>query len=431
MTSLPTWVTPFVEQVEAQSATPAWLQTVRQQGLARFANEGWPTSRLEAWRHTSLALLDSKQYQLAEAFDAKALVESCKNNEQAYWLVFVDGQFAADLSSTDMPTGVSLRSVAEVCANEPTALETIYGQADDGFSPDALNLGLAQDGAFVRVSRAVQVEKPIHLVFVSGPGNCAAFTRNFIALEAGAHATVVEHYISADDFSGLSNAVTRVWTDRDANLVHFKLQTQSENAVHLASIDAEQEQNSYYESHSFSFGAQLARTNITTRFNGERCHTLLNGLYYTNERRHVDHYTQIHHAVPNCTSHEYYRGIMADRGRGVFSGRIVVHKGADGTDAIQRSDSLLLSKMAKADSKPELEIYADDVKCAHGATVGQIDEDSLFYLRSRGLDREDAFNLLIYAFAAEVLERVQSEALRQRATAGIQSRLPGASQLGE
>lgn len=427
MTTLPTWVNPFFEQASHQAgANATWLTELRQQGLARFATEGWPTNRIEAWRHTSLAAMSKNTYELAAETDASALFTACKNNEDGYWLAFVNGKFNAALSNLDqLEAGLSVDSVAAMLAQNDARLPPIFGSVETGSSPEALNLALAQDGAFIRVQKSVELSQPIHLVFITTDTQSATFTRNFIALEANARATVVEHYISVDEYAGLTNAVTRVWTDKDAHLVHLKLQNQSKQSVHLGAIDVEQEQASHYESHSMSFGARLARTGIETRFNGEHCHALLNGLYYVNERRHVDHFTKIHHAQPNCTSHEYYRGVMADRGRGVFSGRIVVHVGADGTDAIQRSDSLLLSKMARADTRPELEIYADDVKCAHGATVGQIDEDSLFYLRSRGLDHKQAFDILIYAFAAQVLERIESTVLRKRAAAGIRSLLPG------
>lgn len=432
MTSLPTWVNPFVEQVAYQAQSATWLSQLRQQALERFTTEGWPTSRLEAWRHTSLALMEQKSYELAQDSRVAAeLVAASKQDEDAYWLTFINGQFDATASTLETEAGLRLASVAQLLQDEPATLAEIYGDVAQGSSPEALNLALAQDGAYVRVQSGKSITKPIHVVYVNTDAQSATFTRSFIALEAGAQATVVEHYLSTEDYAGLTNAVSRIWTDRDANLVHLKLQNQSAQSVHLAAVDAQQEQSSHYESHSLSFGANLARTAIETHFKGQYCHALLNGLYYVNDRRHVDHYTQIHHAQPNCTSHEYYRGIMADRGRGVFSGRIVVYEGADGTDAIQRSDSLLLSKLARTDTKPELEIYADDVKCAHGATVGQIDEDSLFYLRSRGLNYEQAYNVLIYAFAAQILERIQSEPLRQRAMKGIQNLLPGAKEIGE
>lgn len=435
MTTLPTWVNPFVEQTANQAgADAAWLTELRQQALARFAKEGWPTNRIEAWHHTSLASFEKNSYELSPAANASDLFATCKNDEDGYWMAFVNGQFKPELSNIDaLENGVVIESVATMLADNDARLVDIYGQVDKGFSPEALNLALAKDGAFVRVSQSVKVDKPIHLVFITSDEGeqSATFTRNFVALEANAHATVVEHYLSNEQYQGLTNTVTRIWADQDANLVHLKLQNQSKQSVHLGAIDVEQEQASHYESHSLAFGARLARTGIQTNFNGEQCHALLNGLYYVDGRRHVDHSTQIHHIKPNCTSHEYYRGIMADRGRGVFSGRIVVHEGADGTDAIQRSDSLLLSKMARTDTRPELEIYADDVKCAHGATVGQIDKDSLFYLRTRGLDSKDALDILIYAFAAAVLERIQSDTLRERAAAGIHSLLPDANDLVE
>ena len=434
MTTLPVWVSPFVEQAANQAgAQAAWLTELRQQALARFATEGWPTSRIEAWRHTSLAVMEQKNYALAQSDNTAAdLFAACKQDEDAYWLCFVNGQFNTELSNADTAEkGVRLASVAQLLREESDTLRAIYGQVDMGSSPEALNLALAQDGAYVRVDKAIMVSKPIHVVYITTDAQSATFTRSFIALEAGAHATVVEHYLSVEDYAGLTNSVCRIWTDRDANLVHLKLQNQSEQSVHLAAVDIDQEQSSHYESHSLSFGANLARTGIETHFKGQHCHALLNGLYYVNDRRHVDHFTQIHHEQPNCTSHEYYRGIMADRGRGVFSGRIIVYEGADGTDAIQRSDSLLLSKLARTDTKPELEIYADDVKCAHGATVGQIDQDSMFYLRSRGLSYEEAYDVLIYAFAAQILERIQSDVLRTRATKGIQNLLPGGKQIGE
>ena len=433
MSTLATWVEPFVEQASNQAQNTDWLHSVRAQALERFKNEGWPTNRIEAWHHTSLMTMEKQSYQLAADTDAStALVNEYVHSDIGYWMVFVNGRFQAQLSQlNELPEAVQLTTVAQLLDTDPSALQDIYGKAEDGHSPDALNLALAQDGAFVRVASGLAVELPIHLLFVNTDAQAATFTRNFIALENGAQATVVEHYISTADYAGLTNAVTRVWVDQDAQLAHLKMQNQAEACTHLGSIDAQQEKASHYESHSLSFGAQLARTNIETALKGQHAHALLNGLYYANGRRHVDHATQIHHEQPNCTSHEYYRGVMADRGRGVFSGRIVVYEGADGTDAIQRSDSLLLYKLARADTRPELEIYADDVKCAHGATVGQIDNDSLFYLRSRGLSYEDAFNVLIYAFAAEVLGRIQSDSLRARATAAIQAVLPGAKQIGE
>lgn len=430
MTTLPTWIADFNAQRVAK--TPAWLQGRRQQALERFAQEGWPTNKLEAWHHTSLAAFDNQSFAIAPAqTDVSAQVAQLRNNEAGHWLVFVDGRFNAELSDlTGLPEGVLLSTTAQQLAQDSLDAD-LYGEASEGASPAALNLALAEDGYVLTVAHGQQVSLPVQAVFINTTSEAASFTRNLIRLEAGAHATVVEHHISANDtLSSFSNVVTRAAVARDAKLVHVKLQQESPQASHLAEIVVEQDAASNFESHSFSFGAKLARNNIRTRFNGEHCETLFNGLYYIDGRRHVDHNTVIDHASPNCYSHENYRGILAGMARGVFSGRIVVAEGADGTDAVQRSDSLLLSKLARTDTRPELEIYADDVKCAHGATVGQLDEDNLFYLRSRGIDESDARDLLIYAFAAASLERLDNEALRARAAQGFSALLPGGSVFG-
>jgi Fe-S cluster assembly protein SufD len=225
--------------------------------------------------------------------------------------------------------------------------------------------------------------------------------------------------------------VSRAQVASDARFIHSRLQQESHEAFHLGALEVEQEGKSYFASNSVSLGARLARHDISTRFDGPRAESLLNGVYFANGQRHVDHHTLIAHAQPNCVSHEHYRGILDDRGRGVFRGRILVSPGADGTDAIQRNDSLLLSKRARTDSRPELEIYADDVRCTHGATVGQLNEDSLFYLRARGLDENHARNVLIYAFVLEGLARIEPVTVRRRAAHAVRGLTPGGEMLGE
>lgn len=432
--SLPVWVNDFaVQAAQRPGAALPWLSALRQRALDRFAQEGWPTTRIEAWHHTSLALLEQQSFVPRAQGEAAELVRSVRQQEDGYFLVFVDGRYDASLSAVGaLPAGARLGALSVCIEQDGEWVQSQYGDESQGAATAALNLALAHDGAVLSLSAGTHLEQPVHLVFVSTQGGSASFTRNLIALESGASATVVEHYVGrqADDAS-LSSAVTRLNVARDANLTHLKLQQEAPQDFHLANIEVQQGQGSVFNSHSLSFGARLARNDISTVFNGERCETLFNGLYFVDGRRHVDHNTVINHAQPNCQSREYYRGILADTARGVFCGRVLVGKGADGTDAVQRSDSLLLSKLARADSRPELEIYADDVKCAHGATVGQLDADSLFYLRSRGMTQEDARNMLIYAFAAQSLERIASDGLRRRATAGISALLPGGLALGE
>lgn len=416
-----------------------WLAETRRRALDRFIAEGWPSTRTDAWRHTSLVSLEHEVFSAPDDSVAKrvepelaALVRALRESDAGHWLVFVDGLHAPALSAIgDLPAGVELGSLARMLESDPERVEPHFGRAEDGYSPTALNTAFASDGAFVQVARGVVVEQPIHLVFVSATPRGASHPRNLVVAEAGAQATIVEHHVRFQDSPTLSNVVTRVACAADARITHLKFQQDSEQAVHLARIEASQARGSMFASHSLSFGARLARNDIVTRFDDVGCETLFNGLYHVDGKRHVDHHTRIEHAKPNGTSHEFYRGILDGSGRGVFAGRIVVAPGAMRTDAIQRTDNLLLSRQAEADARPELEIYADDVKCAHGATVGRIDETALFYLRSRAIDEERARNLLTWAFAAESLSRITLVSLRRRARAALLSRLPGGASLDQ
>ena len=434
---------------EASASLPGsgvpWLARLRTQAIERFADEGWPSSRLERWRHTSLLFLNNERFALsAQAADeaagrraltalqavgvsAAAPAGEVGPGEGDHWLVFVDGHHLPSLDQLgDLPAGVTLQSLSTALAANADALEPAFGAANDGGSPTALNAALARDGIVIELPAGAVVQAPIHLVFVGGPSGSASFVRNLVRAGAGAQATIVEHYLSSSpEAATLTIAVTRIEAGADARIEHLKLQQESTASIHLADIGGVQARGSRLASHSLSFGARLARNDIATRFGGEGCETLLNGLYHVDGKRHVDHQTRIEHAAPRGTSHELYRGILDGESRGVFTGRIVVSPGAVRTDAMQRADNLLLSPRAEADARPELEIYADDVKCAHGATVGQIDDESLFYLRTRGLDAGHARNLLTWAFAAEVLERIAIDSLRRQASAAIRAKLPG------
>ena len=443
MSDVDTWLAVFRAQAATLSgAGLPWLAALRQRAIERFADEGWPTSRIESFRHTSLAFLAQQRFVAAQPAGAtpagvqEAVAQLRRDEPGSHWLVFVDGVFVPALSAPgSLPAGAQVGSLSQALARSPERVEAAFGSAGDGASPAALNAALATDGAWIHLPRGVAIEAPIHLVFVAATSGGACHPRNLIAAGAGAQATVIEHYLGVADGTQeaptLTNAVTRIEAGLDARVTHLKLQQESAQAIHLATIDAAQAQGAAFDSHSLSFGARLARNDIVTRFQGEGCETLLNGLFHVDGRRHVDHHTRIEHAHPRGTSREFYRGILDGAARGVFAGRIVVAPGAMRTDAQQRTDNLLLSPQAEADARPELEIYADDVKCAHGATVGQIDEASLFYLRSRGLDEAHARNLLTYAFATEALARIRLAPLRRRAAASIRARLPGGELLEE
>ncbi|RTZ39328.1 Fe-S cluster assembly protein SufD [Candidimonas sp. SYP-B2681] len=433
MSTAQTWVADFAAREPGLAgADVPWLAAMRRRAIDRFAAEGWPTPKIESWRHTSLATLEQQAFLPANEVDAAALAQEVRKGEPGHWLVFVDGKYKPELSDIGvLPAGAQIGTLLQALVDSPDEVQDGFGTESLGSSTAALNLALASDGAVIRLARGVVLEQPVHLLFITASAQAASFSRNLISADTGSQATIVEHYVGQGSSATLTNTVTRAKLAADARITHVKLQQESEQAFHLGALDVEQGKSSVFNSHSMSFGARLARHEIATTFNGQRCETLLNGLYYVDGRRHVDHHTVIGHAQPHGVSREYYRGILTDMARGVFGGRILVSPGADGTDAVQRSDSLLLSRMAKADARPELEIYADDVKCAHGATVGQIDENSLFYLRARGLDEVHARNILTYAFAAQALERIELPSLRQRVAHAIRALLPGGTSLGE
>jgi Fe-S cluster assembly protein SufD len=433
MSAVQTWVDEFQRRaVTLPGARAPWLSACRQRAIDRFAQQGWPHSKQENWHHTSLALLVQQTFETPQVqADSKALLDALRQGEEGHWVVFVDGRHAPGLSQTGaLPDGARIDTLAALLDGGDDDMQAFLGTDADGASTQALNLALATDGAVIRLARGVALDAPVHLVFIASAQG-ASFPRNLIIAAENSQATIVEHYLGAEGAVTFTNAVTRSHLGAGARITHAKLQEEGEQAFHLQAIEATQTKGSVFNSHALSFGARLARTDIGTRFDGDGCETLLNGLYYANGRRHVDHHTRIDHAKPHGTSREYYRGILDGSARGVFAGRIYVAEGADRTDAIQRSDNLLLSRMAEADTRPELEIYADDVKCAHGATVGQINEDSLFYLRTRGYDVAHARNLLTYAFAAEALARIPLEPLRRRAAKAIRARLPGGEMLEE
>ena len=437
MSAVQTWLDDFAgRQQQLPGATLPWLHAMRKRAIDRFAAEGWPSQREEDWRHTSLAPLQQATFNTqvvsASAQQIADQVKALRGEENGHWLVFVDGRYEPSLGQLgSLPAGVRLGTLADALSHEADLVQEVFGNETDGSSVAALNLALTCDGAYLHLARGVALEEPVNIVFVASGDQIAAFPRNLYVAESGAHGNVVEHYVGLDGNVSLTNTVSRMHVAADARLVHTRLQQEAHESFHLAAIDVEQDGKSYFASNSVSLGARIARHDIATRFDGERAENLLNGVYFADGQRHVDHHTLIGHAQPNCVSNELYRGILADRGRGVFRGRILVAPGADGTDAIQRNDSLLLSKLARSDSRPELEIYAEDVRCTHGATVGQLSDESLFYLMARGLDKTHARNVLVYAFVLEGLSRIEPEGVRRRASNAVRALMPGGSMLGE
>lgn len=418
-------------------AREPWVSRARHAALDRFAASGLPTLKDEDWKYTSLALLEKQTFLALPGGAADCLVTPAQvaalapDGLQGHLLVFVDGRHHRGLSRLgSLPAGVAVASLADALESTPAALEEFLLDGTHHTILGELNTAFMSDGAWIHVPRGVEVVEPIHLLFIATAQGAAIHPRNLIVAEEGAHATVIEHYADPDGVASFTNAVTRIVVGRDAAIEHCKLNRQAPEAIHIAGIHAAQGRMSRLASHSVSLGGSLARTDITSSLDAEGAIAELNGLYLAGGRQRVDHHTRIDHARPGGTSREHYRGILDGASRGVFNGRVVVHPGAQRTDAHQANDNLLLSRDAEIDTKPQLEIYADDVKCTHGATVGQLDEAQVFYLRSRGLKDAVARSVLTQAFARDTIERVRAAPLRAYLDGLLVARLPGAMAFG-
>jgi len=410
-------------QFEKASLQPKWLAPVRKAGLASFAEAGFPTLNDEDWRFTNVAPIAKLNFSLAgqaavNGAESKVLDESVFTQLGGHRLVFVNGFFSAKLSNIKPVTGgVRIESLAAALAKDAALIEKHLGKyaqtAKNSFA--AMNQAFFSDGAFVFVPEGVAVTEPVQLIYISSAKQSGEtiLPRNLVIAGANSKLTVVESYVSTGNVAYFTNAVTEILAGDNAAVEHIKLQDEAPSAYHIATIAGEFGRASNVSVHSFALGAKLSRNNIRTKLAGEGLECILNGLYLTKDEQLADHHMIVEHAEPHCASHEYFNGILDDKSKGVFHGRILVRQIAQKTDAKQTNKNLLLSDEATADTKPQLEIYADDVKCTHGATVGQIDQTALFYLKSRGIDRALARRLLTYAFAADVLETIEIEAVRE------------------
>ena len=410
-------------RIEQQAGQPAWLLPLRQAGLAQFSELGFPTLQHEDWRFTNVAPISKLPFKPVfetdcGAITAEAVRQFTFGSLAAHRLVFVNGIFAPERSSIgDLPAGIVVKNLHAALRENASLLEKYLGQLAGGEANGftALNHAFFHDGGFVHVAAGKVLETPVHLLFISTaqePG-ATAHPRNLFIIEDNAQATVLESHVSTADGAYFTNAVTEVLAGANAVLEHCKFQDESLAAYHIAALHAKLGHASNFVSHSFALGAKLSRNNIRTDLAGEGLEAVLNGLYLTKSDQLADHHMVVNHAQPNCASHEYFNGILDNKSKGVFHGRIYVNQIAQKTDAKQTNKNLLLSEDATVDTKPQLEIYADDVKCTHGATIGQLNDESIFYLRSRGLGPDTARQMLIHAFAGEIIERVRHEGARE------------------
>jgi len=430
--SIASFVTAFESFERDSAAPPAWLSRVRKAALQRFCELGVPTVRDEDWRFTNLSRLTRSDYSINVGPADIALADIAPHafaDEGWSRLVLLNGRYCASASELgELPRGVEVMSLAEALVRHGEEVERhLTKHADfDNKALVALNTAFLSDGAFVHVPRGVHVERPIVLLHVNTPSAAPAMShpRTLIVADESSQVSLVESYLGLGDGVSFNNAVTELVAGPNANVDHYKVQRESEAAFHIGSLRIQQARDSKVSSHSLAVGGGLVRNEVHAVLDGEGADCVLNGLYVTHNDQHVDNHLRVEHAKPHCNSWEFYKGILDDRSSAVFTGRIFVHEDAQKTDAKQSNNNLLLSKDARIDTKPQLEIFADDVRCTHGATIGQLDDEAVFYLCSRGIDRDAARSILIYSFAGESLGQIKLEPLRDQLQKTFLERLP-------
>ncbi len=414
-----------------------WVSHARQSAFERFSARGFPSRADEEWKYTEVSAI-SKRISLAPGISSGSpSVETAHyarilTQDTTHLMVFVDGHYSSGLSRIDeLPMGVRLTSLAGLLKAGDKLPESLFDQRHEHTPFTALNNAFATDGAVLDLAPGTVLDTPIYLLFIASGEGASIYPRNIVVAGAHASATVIEHYVGVPDAHSFTNAVTQISLGDSAGLQHYKLAQEGGAAFHVAGIHTEQAAGSRFNSHSFVFGSRLTRNDITSQLNEPECTCTLNGLYLLDNKQHVDHHTCIKHVAPSGTSREYYRGMLEGESHAVFNGKVIVSPYAIKTDAHQANHHLLLSRQAEVDTRPQLEIFADDVKCTHGATVGQLSDDGLFYLRSRGIDMELARSILIYGFFNDIIKRVGVSDLRTRIEHLVLDRLPQGEQIKE
>ena len=421
------------------ASDPAWLRERRTAAIARFVEKGLPTPRDEAWRHTPVAPLTRGGFEPADpaAIPPPAVLEALpREGFRGAHLVFVNGRLSPGLSSLEAgEPGVEVGSLRDLLRSSPGRLEPWLGRAADGRTGafGDLNTAFAEDGAVVIVAPGAILKEPVRIAHVSAGDEAptVAYARTLVVAGRGSECRVLETFASADGRASLANAVTEVVVEDNAFVDRYKLQLEGAQSLHVATLAARLSRDARFSDHSISFGAALSRNDIEVRFEGEGGECVLDGLFVVDGRRVADTHSTVDHAKPHCSSRELYKGVLDGQARGVFNGLVVVRPGAQKTDAGQMNRNLLLSREALVHSTPQLEILADDVKCKHGSTTGQLDPSALFYLRSRGIGEPEARTLLTWAFASDLVRKLDVEPLRSVVARQLQSRLAGGFDLAE
>ncbi len=396
-----------------------WLAELREQAIADFLQQGFPTRKNEDWKYSSTLPLARQHFQVNETTESANQLLVPELNlfaGQSHQIVFVDGYFVAALSQiAQLPKNALLTSLTDAIQRYPEQVKQYVQQAhQEKQTFSALNTAFMRDGYFLYLPKNCVIEQPVHIIYLTTRGEQFINFRNICIAEENSQATIIEHYIGQTAQAYFNNTITRIDAKQSANIKHYKILQEGQAGFHIGTLTIEQQQHSHIHSYSFAFGGAWTRSDTTISFMQEYAQCQLDGLYVMKNAEHIDHHTRVDHYKAHCTSREFYKGILADEARAVFNGKVYVAPNAQKTNADLSNKNLLLSRHAEIDTKPQLEIYADDVRCTHGVAVGQLDAESLFYLQSRGINQADAKQLLVHAFANEIIDRVELTPLRDK-----------------
>ena len=397
------------------------VHKIRSEALQNFEKLGFPTKKLEAWKYTSLNNVLNKDYSIFPNKEATLELKDVKkyfiHDIDSYKLIFVDGKFSSFLSETTHDTfDVCTMSSALTKPKYKAVIENYFNKVAKQDNMTSLNTAFVNEGAYIYIPKNVEVGKPIQIInFTTGSENAVLLQpRNLVIAEENAHVQIIERHQSLTNNPVLTNSVTEIYANKRANVDYYKIQNDNINASLVDNTFIEQQRESICSVHTFSFGGNITRNNLNFFQKGERIDSILKGVTIIEEKQHVDHHTLVHHIEPNCESHQDYKGIFDERATGVFNGKVIVEKEAQKTNAYQQNNNVLVSDKATINAKPQLEIFADDVRCSHGCTIGQLDEQALFYMQQRGIPKKEAKALLMYAFANTVLESVKIPEVKSR-----------------
>jgi Fe-S cluster assembly protein SufD len=423
-------VSSFIAFENQISLDNTFVHDIRTEAIKHFESKGFPAKKDEAWKYTSLKKVLKQDFSVFAktefAVEYKDVQPYFIHDIDSYKIVFVDGKYASHLSETTHDgIDICLMSAALSKPKYQLVIENYFNKIAEKDSLTSLNTAFSNEGAYIHITKNIMVEKPIQIIHFSTGSEAALLLqpRNLIVVDENAHVQIIERHQSLTDNPSLTNSVSEIFAAKRGIVDYYKVQNDKENASLIDSTYINQEGESHVSVHTFSFGGKLTRNNLNFYQNGEYIDSTLNGVTIIGNKQHVDHNTLVHHIEPNCDSHQDYKGIFGDSSIGVFNGKVLVNKEAQKTNAFQANNNLLISDKASINTKPQLEIFADDVKCSHGCTIGQLDENALFYLRARGIPEKEAKALLMYAFANNVLESVKIPQLKNRINALIAKKL--------